>query len=146
MSAIETQIARLMNHHGVKRLTPLALGRIREVSDRLGPVPNDLVEFFSLTNGLVHEWFRVLPLEDATNPKRTWDSIERANDPSTTRFLDGDRDLLERFLVFAEIGGGNCAMIDRTDMSIWYEEDDLHQTDMTLVEFLEVEFREVRDL
>lgn len=89
----------------------------------------------------------MLPIYDDADVRRTWDSVQRANDPRLTSFLAQDAELLRRFLVFAGLNAGGCAVIDRADGSLWYEEqDELHQTSLTLPTFIETCLREVRDL
>jgi hypothetical protein len=52
--------------------------------------------------------------------------------------VQGDKSILNRFLVFADIGGTRCALFDRTDGSIWFEdEEQLSRTDMSLFEFID---------
>jgi hypothetical protein len=87
--------------------------------------------------------FRLYSVFDPTDLKRTWESLERANDPEKTRALGGDPSLLGRFLVFADIGNGH-ALWDRTDGSIWFEEagdDQVRQTDLDLPRFIELMVR-----
>jgi hypothetical protein len=113
----------------------------------MGPLPYDLLAVLFITNGLTSGWFSLLPLHDATDVKRTWDSLQRANDLKTTRFLDRDETLLSRFLVFAALDAGGCAVIDRADGSLWYEEQgELHQTNLSLKDFVTTCLREVKDL
>ena len=116
--------------------TPAAIGEAERV---LGELPRDLKELLTRTNGLVCRSFRVFSAFDPQQPKKTWESLQRANDPTKTQALGGDRELLRRFLVFADIGGGTAAW-DRTNDSIWFEEtrgDELRQTDLALRTFVE---------
>ena len=108
-------------------------------------LPDELADFFRSSNGLSSEWFKVFPIYDKSDPKRTWDSLEAVNS-SKSRFFGGDLEFMKRFLVFADIGGGRCAAFDRLDGTIWFEEDELHQTNLSLEEFIETSLREVRDL
>jgi len=109
--------------------------------------PNhDLWGLYAASNGVTHGWLSVLPIEDSRDLRRTWDGLLRANDPAHTKFLDRNRNLLERFLVFAQLDGLNCAVIDRTDSSIWYQDDEgLHRTDMSIDEFVDACLREMSD-
>lgn len=110
-------------------------------------LPSDLVAIYKVTNGLVSEWFHMLPIYSPENAKNTWDSLERANEATSTRFLGGDEERMERFFIFAEIGGGNCACIQRKDGSIWFEDEEgIHQTDLNLRDFVETMLQEVADL
>jgi hypothetical protein len=109
-------------------------------------LPAALQEFYGTTNGLVAGSFIVLPLEDPTDIRRTWDSIQRANDPKATKFLAQSAELLGRFIVFADIGVGQAAAFDRTDGSIWYEEDGkMRQTDLSLDAFVGTVLREISE-
>lgn len=132
------------NRYGCRVLAPIPEDLLDEVSRTLS-LPNCFKEFYKHCNGLSCEWFRVFPVRDPSNPKKTWDSLELANS-SQSRYFSGDLEFLSRFLVFAEISGGQCASCDRSDGSIWYEENELHQTDMTLEEFIETSLREVAEL
>ncbi len=105
-----------------------------------------LKAFYKVTNGLEEDWFCIFPLKDSANSKKTWNNLERANDVNRTEYLREHPELLERFIIFASIGGGNCAVFDRTDGSIWYQEDGLHQTDLSLFDFISTELREVKEL
>ncbi|UUZ48783.1 SMI1/KNR4 family protein [Massilia sp. B-10] len=108
-------------------------------------IPKELLELYEVTNGLEYEWFKVLPIHDEKNVKRTWDSLEKANRSDSSRF-NVDDGFLGTYLVFAEIGAGACAAFDRRDGTIWYEdEDELHQTDLDLAGFLEASLKEVDD-
>ena len=118
-----------------------------EDSELVRSLPEEFVSFYRTANGLQSVWFNILPVFSKESPKSTWDSLSRANNPKTTRFFNGDPELLKRFIVFAEIGGGYCACIERDTGSIWFEDDDgIHETDMSLREFIEVTLAEVTDL
>lgn len=138
-------INRLKNKYSLKLLPPVSKNSIEEAVNSLC-LSQDFIELYGVTNGLTFEWFRLLPIRDDSNVKSTWDSIQKANDTELSKFVV-DEEFLERFVVFAEIGGGACAVFDKTDGSIWYEEDgDLNQTDLSLGEFIETCLREVSDL
>ena len=62
-----------------------------------------------------------MPIEDPSDMKHTWDSIQKANDPDRSKF-EVDQEFLSRFVIFAEIGASECAVFDKTDGSIWFEE------------------------
>lgn len=125
--------------HDVEFMPPATAAVLADAELVLGELPSKLKDMLSYSNGLVCRSFRVLSAFDQENPKKTWDSLQRANDVEKTRALGGDRDLLARFLVFADIGGG-FAFWDRTDCSIWFEElgsNDLRQTDLSFEAFVE---------
>lgn len=133
--------------YGCRALPPLETSEIESAAVRIGGIPAQLRNFYEQCNGLSCEWFRVLPIESQRDVKRTWNGISRANDPLTTSFLGADRELLRRFLVFASLDAGRCAVIDRTDESIWFEEaDELSQTDLDLAGFIEYCLKEVMEL
>jgi hypothetical protein len=135
----------VLSRYGVPKLSPLPTNQVKTVLGDCGPVPTELVELYSITNGLTCEWFRILPMESKSQIRRTWDSLERANDPSRSRYLNADRELLRKFLVVADIGFGECAAIRRNDFSIWYQEgEELLHTRMSLLDFIERCLKEVR--
>ena len=102
------------------------------------PLPATLQPLYEISNGLRGEGLILLPVARPTDLKRTWDSIQRANDPEHSRFLQWDLGLLEQFLVVADIGGESCAAVARIDGSFWYEDDEgFHQTTLSLEEFIE---------
>mgnify|MGYP003575851395 CR=1 FL=1 len=104
----------------------------------LSELADDFVSLYAISNGLRSEGFQLLPMYSPEDPKGTWDSLERANEIASTRFLHADPVLLERFFIFAEIGGGCCACILREDGGIWFEDDEgIHQTDLDLRGFVE---------
>lgn len=89
----------------------------------------------------------MFPVEDPADIKRTWDGLLRANDPHQTAFLGDDENLLKRFLVFASLDAGNCAVFDRAGDTIWHEEEgELLQTSLSLSDFIETLLREVTEL
>jgi hypothetical protein len=116
---------------------------INEAERVVGELPTELKELLAYSNGLVCRSFRLFSAFDRDQPKKTWESLQQVNNPQKTRALGGDRDLLARFLVFADIGGG-FAVWDRTDNSLWFEEThdaDLRQTDLSLIAFVETMVR-----
>lgn len=146
MSQLTQKLSSLMRHHRVRVLRPLALEEIDRQLEALRVDMADLREFYSVTNGLEKDWFQMFPLTDTANIKKTWNSLSRANTPGQTLYLRDHPELLERFLVLASISGGNCALLDRTDLSIWFQAGGLHQTNLSLYEFIETEFREVEEV
>jgi len=116
---------------------------IAEAERALGNLPGEIKDLLARSNGLVCRSFRLFSAFDSEQPRKTWESLQRANDPSKTQALGGDRELLARFLVFADIGAG-VAVWDRTQRSIWFEEtrdDQLRQTFFTLRDFVETMVR-----
>jgi hypothetical protein len=139
----KNRLARWTNEFGCKTLPPPVAEEVANVEASIGSIPLALKRFYEVTNGLSVDSLYVLPIERAESPKQTWDSLGRANDPRTTRFLEWDSTILKRFLVFADIGGEHCAAFDREDGSIWYEDDSgFHQTDLDLAGFIEASLRE----
>jgi hypothetical protein len=142
-----TKVAGWHRFHGCTLFVPIPEPLLTQVLTSLNVHDSELTDLYRATNGLVLEWFRVLPIEDDQNLKKTWDGLRRANDPSTSPYLNANADLLKRFLVFATLGGGKVAVLDRQDNSIWYEEnEELYQTDLDFEGFLETMFREVAEL
>ncbi len=106
----------------------------------------DILGLYSETNGLSLNDFKLFPLEDPNDVRHTTRGVRRANDPQSSTYLGGDEGLLQRFFVFADFGNGCCAVIDREDGSLWYEEDgDLHQTDLPTAEFIELCLKEASE-
>lgn len=143
--ALSEKIDDLKKKYGFKTIKPLSREVIEGLVSILG-LNAAFLELYLITNGLSHGWFRILPIEDPSNIKDTWDSIQKANDADKSKF-ELDEDFLNRFVVFAEIGAGECAVFDRTDGSIWFEEDEeLQKTDMDLAYFIETCLKEVEEL
>ncbi|MDJ0609255.1 MAG: hypothetical protein QNJ67_09785 [Kiloniellales bacterium] len=144
-SPVET-ITRLKATFGCHTGTPLPVSQVRSAVAQLGLGP-EFEELYSVANGLGLDWFVVLPIYDPSNPKTTWDSLQRANDQDHSKHQIAEMGFLDRFTIFAEIGGGAFAACERSDGSIWYEEDgELHQTDLSLWTFIETCLWEVADL
>ena len=137
---------RLLASYSVRRLTPRPVDVITRELNVLG-LAEEFYVLYMISNGLNFGRFRMLPIESSEDPKRTWDSLQRANNPKLSKYLGADVGLLKRLAVFADIGFGDCAAFDRQEPSIWYEEDgELHQTQVTLLEFLETNLREAAEL
>lgn len=129
----------------VELSSPADAAVIVEAELAVGELPSELKALLERSNGISCRSFHLFPAYDRKRPQKTWESIQRANKPGSTHALGGDPDLLTRFLVFADIGGGFAAW-DRTDGSIWFEElggEDLRQTDLSLREFVETMVRNV---
>ena len=138
-------LEKLKTDHNFSTLQPVSKIKVETTTENL-KLSKEFTEFYLSCNGLTHEWFRVLPIFDTENPKSTWDSIERANNASESKF-QLDSDFLSRFSVFAEIGAGECAIFDKADGAIWYEENgDFHRTTLDLFEFIETCLREVDEI
>lgn len=126
---------------------PVKAEILEELEKQLGGIPADLKTFYMVSNGLFNDWFFIFPIEDPSNIKKTWESISKANKQGETKYLNGDSRLLEEFLIFSDISGGNSAAFNKNDNSIWFEEDsELYQTDLTLAEFIEGMLEEASDL
>lgn len=139
---MKTLLKELANKHEFKLQSPASLQLIKTAKSELN-IPMKLCELYAISNGLQHEWFRIPPLYDPENPKHTWDSLQRTNDPEHSKYLT-DAELPQEYLVFAEISGPDFAVISRKDGRIWFaQREELHQTDLSLVEFIRVILREV---
>lgn len=120
-------------------LSPAPISALEEAESAVGPLPEELRDLLTVSNGLTCRAFRVYSAFDRSAPKKTWESLQRANDPEKSDALGGDADLHARFLVFADIGRG-YAMICRDDWSIWFveeSEEEIRQTDLTFRGFIE---------
>lgn len=138
-------INNLQKKYNFKVCSSLSKERVIEVGYLL-KFPKEITDFYLECNGLEFGWFKILHIEDKNNIKHTWDGIIRANSDGTSKFLN-NKELLEKFLVFASLGFGSCGVISRSDNTIWFEQDDeLHQTTLSLEEFIEVSLKEVLEL
>ena len=109
-------------------------------------LPDDLTALYRVSNGVSYGWFHLLAVYVRSDFKRTWDSISRANDGVSSAWADWP-ELHERFLVFAKLSGLGFAAFSREDSAIWYfENDELHCTDLDLPDFIRTVSREVHDL
>ena len=125
--------------------SPASEESIRRVRTDVEKLPVALEELYRVTNGIRAGTFKVLPIADKSDIARTWDSIERANNPASSRFLGRSKELLSRFIVFADIGAGRAGASDRTDGSIWFQANgELCQTDFDLKSFVEANLKENR--
>jgi len=118
---------------------------IDEATKALGSLPKEITLLLGATNGLSCRSFRLYSAFDRANAKKTWESLQRANDPGKTSALGANPDLLQRFLVFADIGNGYAAW-DRENGSIWFEQqgsEQLRETDLSFWEFIETMVRNV---
>lgn len=137
------QITHWKSEYDITVLKPLEEKKLREQIKKLGMYEEDILNFYSLTNGLYLNGFTMLPFYNATDVKRTWDSIERANDSEKTKYLGKNQELLEEFCVFSEINPFECAVFRRPDKSIWYEEDgSLNKINLDLKDFIELSLKE----
>lgn len=131
----------------LRTFPPVSDALLNEARARVSDFPAELEELYKVTNGLTAGPFKILPIEDRTDLKRTWDSLQRANKPDATRFLSRSQQLLDQFIVFADIGLGRAAAYDRREGSIWYEEEgQLRQTDLALDDFVEASLRDIAEL
>jgi hypothetical protein len=106
-----------------------------------------LRQFYNVTNGVKHGWFRIPPISVPNHTKKTWNSIQRLNDANTSKYLSGETKFLKRFLVFAELSGSDYGVFDRSDGRIWYSEGEaIHETDFDLLDFIATSLHEVDEL
>ena len=137
------EVERWRAAYGVRTRRGVTDSNIRETERQIGDLPVALRDLYKVTNGISLNSFRIFPLFDSSDPKKTWDSLQRMNDRASSRYLNRDEELFARFIIFAEIGGGDCAALDRVDQSLWYEEaGELYQTDLDVVSFIETSLLE----
>lgn len=142
-----TQINDWKSEFNFRLMPPASDQDVDQIEVDLGPLPGDILNLYRVSNGIFSDWFVVLPIEDSRDVKRTWDGVRRANTASKTHALGGDTELLKRFFVFARIGAGDFAVIDRQTGHIWYEEKgELIESSLNLVGFIRTCLLEVRDL
>jgi hypothetical protein len=104
----------------IKTLVPL-INLSKEGKEILSLLPDDLISFYGKTNGILGESFKILPFYDPQDPKKTWDSIERANNLEATKFLI-DSELLKDFIIIGTLTGLHVLMISKKDHSLWVED------------------------
>jgi hypothetical protein len=122
----------------LKTLPPASPAVLAATELAVGPLPAPLRQLLAVSNGLRCGRIRVFSAFDERLPKKTWESVQRANDPEKTRALGRSPELLRRFLVFADVG--NCYLLwDRTDGTVWYDrvrDADIHRTCVGLLDVL----------
>ena len=143
---MKEELSKLAEEHGVSLAPPAGRDLIEAVKAEL-QLPQPMCEFYSISNGLQHDWFRIPPLHDPARMKQTWDSLQRLNDLAHSRYLPGEEEFLKDFLVCAELAGPDFAVLKREDGTIWFSQgEQLHQTDMNLIELIAACLREVDQL
>jgi len=128
-------------------MPPAPVTTIDSAAAALGGIPDDLGELYRATNGLSLGWFAIFSVYVESRPKQTWNSISRANQPEHVPGAAGEwPGLLSDFLIFASFAGPGFAAFDRKHWRIWYfQDDELHETDLDLAGFIRTVAREVRD-
>ncbi len=143
---MKNELRQLSERHGFTLSPPAPADVIAHAQSEF-VLPHALCELFGVANGLQHEWFRIPPLHDPNLSKRTWDSLQRMNDPEKSKFLRSHPEAFNGFTLFAELSGSDCAAIRTEDGSIWFSQDGvLNETSMSLIEFIETCLREVDEL
>ena len=133
-------IINIKSRFDIQLLPPLTIDEINILN-----LTNDLKEFYSVTNGLFYSYFEILPLIDYKNIKKTWDSLQRANDINNSRFFI-DENFIDEFVIFSDIGTGEYGAYKKSNGSIWYSENNsLYETTLTLEEFIKVNLREASE-
>jgi hypothetical protein len=147
MNNLSNKLEKWENLYDCEYEIPVSSGLLDDLKKELSYLPTDLENFYKITNGLKCDWFEILPIENPERVNKTWDGIKRANNVKTTKFLNADPNLLNQFLIFADIGALKCAAYSKKDSSIWYEDkEQLHQTDLNLEGFIETMLTEVNFL
>lgn len=139
MDEINSQIAlkEYLQDKGVRLFNPVSSKIIVDFENSFSPLPFELKQFYQISNGLVFEEFRILPIFDKEDLKETWDSLERANTLEKTKFKLESISSPNDFLVFAEIGGGHMALYSKADEKIWFEDDEgFYETTLSLCDFI----------
>lgn len=125
----------LIDKHRAIVWHPIAQDIATRVLNELNVQNREISELYSVCNGLSLKWLTILPISDGTATAFT--SIQLANQTESSPYLSGSAELLDRFLIFADIGNGACAAIDRIDSSIWYQDgEDFRHAPITILEFL----------
>ena len=69
------------NCFSLKTFPPASDLMIQDAKTKVKDFPKILEGLFKVSNGLNMNGIKVLPIENYSNLKQTWDSIQRANDP-----------------------------------------------------------------
>ena len=107
----------------VELFAPVDSSKLTEFEKIYGKMPSPLKELYLETNGICSDKLVILPFFDNSDTKRTWDSIERANNFEKSRF-SVESDILRDFLIFGDIGAGYGLMIHKATEKLWYEDID----------------------
>lgn len=102
----------------------------------------DISEFYKICNGISWDGGRVLPLFDNDNSKKTWDSLQRANDFNLGKNVHDELFLMQYYII-GEFAAGGFFAVDKKKLSFWFEEEGfLHETDAEMKDFLELVIRD----
>ncbi len=135
---LEKNLLKLKRKYGLHFFEPAPQEKIIEFEKKHGKLPEDLKRFYKVTNGFEYENFTIFPLLNKDNLKRTWDSLEKANAPKSTKFKIPAEDFLSKFLIFGSLEGMDMMLYDKEDSSLWYEDQEgYHKTNLTLIKFIE---------
>jgi hypothetical protein len=125
----------LCTYYNVKKRISLSKEQL-ENSNIFKALSADFQNFYKITNGLESENLSILPFQDNANLKHTWDSIEKANNLTETKY-SLPANLFKDFIIFGQLEGLNAVMLNKEDHSIWYEDaNGYQQTDLNLKGFI----------
>ena len=96
---MENELKNLSAKYNFRLAPPAPTGLIEKTHSVL-ELPKSLQHLYSITNGLRCGWFRIPPIYDPDRVKQTWESIQRVNDPATSKYLADENDFLKRYLIF----------------------------------------------
>ena len=127
----------LSKKYGIRISPPVNEEVLEHLNASIGELPKDLNNLYKLTNGLEGETFKILSILNPKDPSNTWDSIERANQLDSSRFSINP-EILNRFIIFSEIGSNYAGLIEKETHKIWFEDEEgWHETDLSITEFIE---------
>ena len=115
------------------------------IEEKIANFPNELKKIYRFTNGFSSLILDVLPIFDLNNPKKTWNSIDRANSLNTPFRVSQTE--LEKFCIFAKVRSSFAqALLFEKGNFIWCYQDindgEIKRTNMTLIELLLINLQE----
>ncbi len=131
--------------HAVRTLRALSRPVVERASADLGSFPTDLLVLYLCTNGLSKDAFVIFSIADDSDPKRTWNSVQRANRQGQTEVLVGyETDVTSRFLVIGQVAYERGALVERSTGALWFEDDEkLVHTNHSLEPFIDACLRDI---
>lgn len=110
-------IQNISKKYGFSILPGVSKRLLKMFQEEYFSLPDELQDFYLLTNGLFGAEFTILPIFDPNNRKKTWDSLNKAN--TANEYLPYDHTFLEGNCVFARLTGLDFTFFDKTTKIIY---------------------------